>query len=82
MTTTVQVRKKGQVTIPAGMREKLQIEDNEVVTITMYADKAIVIIPQKLKTTEILQEASELARKRGITLEEMLADLDEIRHQS
>lgn len=81
MTTTVQIRKKGQVTIPAAIRDQLGIKDNEVVTLTLL-DKGILIVPQKLKTTELLKETAKLAKKRGISLEEMLADLDEIRHQS
>lgn len=80
--TTVQVRKKGQFTIPVNMRNALGIEDNEVLTVTLLENKGILIVPQKLKASEILKKTSELAKKRGITLEEMLTDLDEIRHQS
>jgi len=80
MDSTVQIRKKGQFTIPVAMREKLGIEENEIVTVSMINDSAILIIPKKLKVTAILEESSKLARKKGISLEEMLADLDEIRH--
>lgn len=80
--TTVQVRKKGQFTIPANMREALGIEENEVLTVTLLENRGILIVPQKLKTNELLKKTAEMAKKRGITLEEMLTDLDEIRHQS
>lgn len=80
--TTVQIRKKGQFTIPVGIREALDIDDNEVVTVTLLGKEAMLVIPQKLKTQELLEKTSALAKKRGVTLEEMLAELDEIRHHS
>lgn len=82
MNTTVQIRKKGQFTIPAAMREKLGIEENEIVTVSMIGDGAIMIIPKKLQLARLLDQTAAMAKKKGITLEEMLADLDEIRHNS
>lgn len=82
MNTTVQIRKKGQFTIPAAMRAKLGIEENEIVTVSMIGDGAIVIIPRKLELPKLFEETAALAKKKGITLEEMLADLDDIRHNS
>lgn len=82
MTTTVQVRQKGQFTIPVGMRENMGIQENDVVTITMLGENAMVIIPQKLKTQALLEQVAEQAKKRGLTLDVMLAELDEIRHNS
>ena len=82
MTTTVQVRQKGQFTIPVEMRENLGIQENDVVTVTMLGENAMIIIPQKLKTQALLDQVSEQAKKRGITLDVMLAELDEIRHNS
>lgn len=78
----VQIRSKGQFTIPAAMREKLGIEENEIVTVSMIGDGAIVIIPQKLELPKLLDKTAALAKKRGISMEEMLAELDEIRHNS
>lgn len=82
MTTTVQVRQKGQFTIPVEMRENMGIQENDVITITMLGENAMVIIPQKLKTQALLKHTAEQAKKRGITLDAMLAELDEIRHNS
>lgn len=82
MTTTVQVRQKGQFTIPVEMRENMGIQENDVVTVTMLGENAMVIIPQKLKTQALLEQVAQQAKKRGITLDAMLAELDEIRHNS
>lgn len=81
MTTTVLVRKKGQLTIPVEMREKLGIEENEPVTVSLLGEKAVLIFPKKLKTDELLKESAEIAKKKGITMEEMIIEWDKIRHQ-
>lgn len=80
--TTVQIRKKGQFTIPVEIREALDIDENEVVTVTLLGNEAMLVVPQKLKTQEILEKTAQMAKKRGLTLEAMLAELDEIRHNS
>ncbi|MEK7085778.1 MAG: AbrB/MazE/SpoVT family DNA-binding domain-containing protein [Patescibacteria group bacterium] len=82
MNTIVQVRNKGQFTIPAAMREKLGIEEDSILSVSLLDSGAIIIIPKKLETPSILKETATLAKKHGVTLEEMLADLDEIRHNS
>lgn len=82
MSTAVQIRKKGQFTIPVDMREKLGIEENEMITVSLLGKEAILLIPQKLKTTELLRKSAAMAKKKGITLEEMLEELEKIRHQS
>ena len=82
MTTTIQIRKKGQITIPVDIRERFKLEENDVVTITTLDNGAILVIPRKLKLPELLDKTADMAKKKGITLEEMLAELDEIRHNS
>lgn len=64
------------------MREKLGIEDNEILTVSLIGDNAIVIIPRKLELPALLDKTAALAKEKGITLEEMLAELDDIRHNS
>lgn len=82
MTTTVQVRSKGQFTIPAPMREKLGIGENEILTVSLLGNGAIVIIPQKLEFPKILDKTAAMAKKRGVSLEDMLEELDEVRHNA
>lgn len=79
---TVQVRKKGQFTIPSAIREKLGIQDNEIVTVMLIGTEAMIMVPQKLQTEDLLKKTAALAKKQGVTLEEMLAELDEIRHHA
>ncbi|MDP4008062.1 MAG: AbrB/MazE/SpoVT family DNA-binding domain-containing protein [Candidatus Peregrinibacteria bacterium] len=78
----ITVRKKGQITLPANIREEMGIDEDEILSVTVWAGKAVILTPQKLKTQDLLKKSAEMARKKGITLEEMLIELDEIRHNS
>ena len=82
MSTIVQMRNKGQVTIPAAMREKLGIDEDSILSISLLENGALLIVPKKLEMPEALKETAAMAKRRGITLEKMLAELDEIRHNS
>ncbi len=82
MNTTTILRKKGQFTIPVEIREELDMEENDVLTILSWSKKGFLVIPKKLKTLELFKETEALAKKKGITLEELLADLEEIRHRA
>jgi AbrB family looped-hinge helix DNA binding protein len=79
MKTTI-IRKKGQITIPMKIRKALGLEENDVVTITLMGDKAIMITPGKSKLDELLDKTANMAKEKGITLEDMLLELDKVRH--
>ena len=67
MNTIVQVRNKGQFTIPAAMREKLGIEEDSILSVSLLDSGAIIIIPKKLETPSILKETATLAKNTGDT---------------
>lgn len=79
---TVTVRNKGQITLPVAIRDEMGIGEDEVLTVASWNGKAILLIPQKLKSAELLEQTSKMLQKRGITLEELLAEWDEVRHNS
>ena len=79
---TVTVRHKGQITLPVPLRQEIGIDENEVLTITSWQGKAIILIPQRLKSVELLEQTSKILQKRGISLEELLGEWNEVRHNS
>ena len=78
---TATVRDKFQITLPEPLRREVPIQKNDVMTFIPWGGKAVVMVPQKLKTPELLMKSEALAQKHGITLEEMLLELDQIRHE-
>ncbi len=79
---TTTLRSKGQITIPVEMRKSIGMEEDDLITISTWSDKAIIIFPQKLKTAELLRKSAKMAKDKGISLEDLLMELDEIRHNS
>lgn len=79
---TVTVRNKGQITLPVDIREEMGIGEDEILTVTAWKGKAVLLIPQKLQSVELLEKTSKMLQKRGITLEELLAEWSEVRHNS
>ena len=73
-----QIRERGQLTIPKGIREKGALYDGEAVTIIPVGD-AILVSPQKLGLEEARREIRKLMRRSGVTAEELLEGLKEER---
>lgn len=80
MSTTSVVRKKGQVTLPMEIRLQFNINEDDPISILPIGKKGILLVPQKLKSTDLLSKTAQIATRKKISLEEMLAELDEIRH--
>ena len=73
------MREKGQVTIPADIRESLHLSKNSTLSITKVAG-GILITPKVSAFESVSAQFSEVAKKKGITLDSLLKDLKKIRH--
>ena len=72
------LRGKGQITIPAPIREDLQLRENTVLTVNKIGEA--IILTQKPSTFEkIADEFSSAAKTKGITLDDLLKDLKKLR---
>lgn len=72
------MRGKGQVTIPASIREALHLSENSILSVTKVGD-GILITPKPSLFDEVSAEFRKEADKKGITLDELLKDLRKIR---
>jgi antitoxin PrlF len=77
---TAIIRKKGQITIPMKIRKALKLKENDVVTFSIVNNNSIVITQGKTELDKILDRTADMAREKGITLEDMLMELDRVRH--
>ncbi|MFA5855510.1 MAG: AbrB/MazE/SpoVT family DNA-binding domain-containing protein [Candidatus Gracilibacteria bacterium] len=80
--TITSVRKKGQFTIPVEIRESMDIQENDPLTVFSLNNKAMIVIPQKIRTLEILRKTAQMAKKRGLTMEEMFEEIEEVRRNA
>jgi antitoxin PrlF len=72
------VQKKGQVTIPASMREKLGLKEGDLVAF-IETEQGILISPREAIAMEALDKIGELLQEQGITLEELIESGRDIR---
>ena len=79
-TSKVRVWSKGQFTIPAEIRKKLNINENTILEV-FQAGNAIIATPEKTKVNELATLVKESSEKEGLNLENLLDELREGSHE-
>lgn len=74
------MREKGQVTIPADIRESLHLSKDSILSVSKVGD-AILLTPKLSAVKTISAKFAKAAKEKGITLEDLLKDLKKIRHK-
>ena len=77
-TPVVRVQEKGQVTIPAEIRQKLNLKKGDLVTF-VETEQGVMIKPAEVIVSEALDEIGKTLKEKGISLEELLERGREIR---
>ena len=75
------MREKGQVTIPASIRQLLHLSKDSVLSIAKVGD-GILLMPKVSTFESVARKFSKAAREKGITLDDLLRDLRKIRHRN
>ena len=73
---TIKVWERGQVTIPTKIRNKLGIETNAILQVKIVPE-GILLSPERYTLRDIQRIFETERKKRGITIKEMLDQLDE-----
>jgi AbrB family looped-hinge helix DNA binding protein len=74
----VQVRERGQFTIPAEIRRQMGIEEGDVFSLIQLGD-TLVATRKKLVAPEVAAAIEGLMREQGVTLADLLQGLDKQR---
>ena len=72
------MREKGQITIPANIRGSLHLSRDAVLSVTRVGD-GILLTPKLSVFESVSEKFSKAAKANGVTLEDLLKDLKEIR---
>ena len=72
------MREKGQVTIPSGIRESLNLDKDSILTVTKVGD-GILLFPGVSAFDEAAAKFRKAAKDQGITLDDLLLELRKIR---
>lgn len=71
MSSIVQMRKKGSITIPKNIRKKYQLDENDPLTLVDLGD-GIFLSPKQSMLPKLAGEIETLRKKHGISLEELI----------
>ncbi|MBI4248942.1 MAG: AbrB/MazE/SpoVT family DNA-binding domain-containing protein [Elusimicrobia bacterium] len=74
------MREKGQVTIPAGIRESLHLSKNSILSVAKVGG-GILLTPKPSVYEAASARFVKAAEEKGITLDDLLKDLKKIRHK-
>ncbi len=74
------MREKGQITIPANIRESLHLSRDSVLSVARVGD-GILLTPKSSVFESVSERFSKAAKAKGITLGNLLKDLKKIRHK-
>ena len=78
-TMTVQIRRKGVITLPVELRRQYGLDEGDVFTLMDLGDGALLLVPRVSQVARLGDEAARLMDEAGIELEEVLETLDQER---
>jgi bifunctional DNA-binding transcriptional regulator/antitoxin component of YhaV-PrlF toxin-antitoxin module len=79
MAATIQIRRKGAITLPADLRRKYQLAEGEVLNLVDLGNGAFLLSPRHSRVGELADKTRLELEARGESLESMLATLREVR---
>ena len=77
--TTLQIRGKGTITIPASLRKKYNLEEGESLSLIDVGDGSFFLVPMQSKVMKSADKVAKKVKEANVTLEELFEVLDEER---
>lgn len=81
ISTTIQIRGKGAVTIPVDLRRKYGLDEGDIITLIDLGDGSFLLTPKVTKVDRLGDRVAQAMAKEGISLDEILTALDEERER-
>lgn len=76
---TVQIRRKGVITLPIELRRRYGLQEGDVFTLLDLGDGSFILTPKVPQVARLGDRVAQLMEEKGISLEEMLEALDQER---
>lgn len=77
--TTVKIRRKGTITIPAKLRKEYKFKEGQTFTVIDLGEGTILLTPKVSQVDKLANQIAEKFKGEGITLEDLLQALNELR---
>jgi bifunctional DNA-binding transcriptional regulator/antitoxin component of YhaV-PrlF toxin-antitoxin module len=81
MTMTIQIRKKGSLTLPVDLRNKYNLDEGDVFTLIDLGDGSFLLTPQVSQVNRLGDRVTRILKEEGVSLDDLLSALDEERQQ-
>ncbi|MFQ5639599.1 MAG: AbrB/MazE/SpoVT family DNA-binding domain-containing protein [bacterium] len=80
MTKTIQIRKKGALTLPMELRKRYQLDEGDPVTL-IDLDEGIFLSPKLSVLPKLVAQIEKLRQKNNISLAELIDGVRALRNQ-
>jgi AbrB family looped-hinge helix DNA binding protein len=81
ISTTIQIRSKGALTIPVDLRRKYGLDEGDIITLIDLGDGSFLLTPKVPKVDRLGDRVAQAMAKEGVSLDEILTALDEERER-
>jgi AbrB family looped-hinge helix DNA binding protein len=78
---TIQIRKKGGLTLPAELREKYGLNEGDVFTLIDLGEGSFLLTPRLSQVNRLGDRVAEILSEEGVSLDDLLSTLDEERQR-
>jgi bifunctional DNA-binding transcriptional regulator/antitoxin component of YhaV-PrlF toxin-antitoxin module len=78
-TITVQIRRKGVITLPVELRRQYNLDEGDVFTLVDLGDGSFLLTPRVSQVARLGNQVAQLMEEESVTLDEMLEALDQER---
>jgi bifunctional DNA-binding transcriptional regulator/antitoxin component of YhaV-PrlF toxin-antitoxin module len=78
---TIQVRKKGNITLPMDLRTKYKVNEGDIFTLIDMGDGSFMLTPRISQVNRLGDRVAEILSEEGVSLDDLLSTLDEEREQ-
>lgn len=81
VSTILQLRGKGAVTLPIELRRKYGLEEGDMITLVDLGDGSFILTPVVTQVDRLGDRVAQIMDEEGVTLEDILLALDEERER-
>jgi bifunctional DNA-binding transcriptional regulator/antitoxin component of YhaV-PrlF toxin-antitoxin module len=79
--STIQVRKKGSITLPMDLRAKYNVDEGDIFTLIDLGDGSFLLTPRISQVNRLGDRVAEILNAENVTLDDLLSTLDEERER-
>lgn len=80
-TNTIQVRKKGSITLPMDLRTKYGVDEGDIFTLIDMGDGSFLLTPRVFQVNRLGDRVANLLEAQGVSLDDLLNTLDDERER-